>query len=653
MGARRSPRPRPPAGGRRVAPATPGARARRGECLRNARGPSAFREVDGCGGPPRRKPGPALRGRGGAPGPGLLVRQRCLPHTPPLRDDERRRRRPRLRRRRLARRLRDPGRSVPARRARPTGPATACSATWATGGSRTSRRRPAWPPRRRIRPRRRRRRLRQRRPPRPLRHPMAVVRALSQPRRRQVRGRHRPRGPGGQPRLADVGGLGRPRRRRRPRPLRLPLPGVGRRPPRALHPAAGPHRDVLRPARVPVAARPRLPQRRRAVRRRDRPRRVSSTATAEAWASSRPTSTATARSTCSSPTTRRRTSSSATWAGFRFAEDGLGSGLAANAGGGYLAGMGVACGDLDGDGRLDLAVTNFFGESTTLYHNLGGGLFADRTAAAGLAVPTRFVLGFGIAALDANNDGRLDLVQANGHVNDSGRPARSRCRRSSSWATRPAGSRTNPPAAARPGARRAWAAGSPWRPGQRRAARCPDRLERPAARPVPQRARSGRPLPYARARGDDLEPRRGRGAGRSRDGRQDAGGDPVRRGQLPLRGRPAAPFRARVGDPGRSRRGHMAVRPARSVRGAGRRRRLSAPRGRPGTPSARGVLDEPLTAQPAARARRRRCSNAPAIDAPASASPKLVGSGTVCRVRSSIAKYSGVLMPKSPTSDEA
>ena len=104
--------------------------------------------------------------------------------------------------------------------------------------------------------------------------------------------------------------------------------------------------------------------------------------------------------------------------GCRFSEEGLESGLATNAGGGYLAGMGVACGDFDGDGRLDLAVTNFFNESTTLYHNHGGGIFSDRSTAAGLAASTRQVLGFGLAALDANNDGRLDLVQANGHVDD-------------------------------------------------------------------------------------------------------------------------------------------------------------------------------------------------------------------------------------------
>jgi tetratricopeptide (TPR) repeat protein len=102
--------------------------------------------------------------------------------------------------------------------------------------------------------------------------------------------------------------------------------------------------------------------------------------------------------------------------GCRFTEEGLSSGLAASAGGSCLAGMGIACGDFDGDGRLDLAVTNFFNQSTTLYHNHGHGVFSDRSPEAGLAAATRLVLGFGLAALDANNDGRLDLVQANGHV---------------------------------------------------------------------------------------------------------------------------------------------------------------------------------------------------------------------------------------------
>jgi tetratricopeptide (TPR) repeat protein len=103
---------------------------------------------------------------------------------------------------------------------------------------------------------------------------------------------------------------------------------------------------------------------------------------------------------------------------FRFSEKAMEAGLAASAEGGSLAGMGIACGDLDGDGRLDVAVTNFLNQTTTLYHNHGEGLFSDRSAPAGLAVATRQFLGFGLAAMDANNDGRLDLVQANGHVSD-------------------------------------------------------------------------------------------------------------------------------------------------------------------------------------------------------------------------------------------
>ena len=108
--------------------------------------------------------------------------------------------------------------------------------------------------------------------------------------------------------------------------------------------------------------------------------------------------------------------------GFRFEEVGLLAGAAASADGGYKAGMGVACGDLDGDGRPDLAVTNYYGESTTFYHNLGGGAFADHTEAIGLAGPTRFLLGFGLGFHDFDDDGRLDILSANGHVLD-GRPA--------------------------------------------------------------------------------------------------------------------------------------------------------------------------------------------------------------------------------------
>jgi len=104
--------------------------------------------------------------------------------------------------------------------------------------------------------------------------------------------------------------------------------------------------------------------------------------------------------------------------GLKFEEVGLPAGVACNAEGAFQAGMGTACGDLDGDGKPDLAVTNFYGESTTFFRNLGGGMFADQTAAFGLAAPSRFLLGFGIAFLDADADGRLDLATGNGHVVD-------------------------------------------------------------------------------------------------------------------------------------------------------------------------------------------------------------------------------------------
>jgi hypothetical protein len=64
-------------------------------------------------------------------------------------------------------------------------------------------------------------------------------------------------------------------------------------------------------------------------------------------------------------------------------------------------------------------VTNFYGEGTTLYQNLGDGLFTDRSAASGIALATRFLLGFGIVMADVTNRGRLDVIITNGHVDDN------------------------------------------------------------------------------------------------------------------------------------------------------------------------------------------------------------------------------------------
>ncbi|HEX3447964.1 MAG TPA: FG-GAP-like repeat-containing protein [Isosphaeraceae bacterium] len=104
--------------------------------------------------------------------------------------------------------------------------------------------------------------------------------------------------------------------------------------------------------------------------------------------------------------------------GLHFEEVGHLAGIASTGSGLYQASMGIATGDLNGDGRPDVAVTNYYNEYTALYQNLGDGVFSDHSADYGLAVASRYRLGFGIAFLDFNNDGRLDLATANGHVDD-------------------------------------------------------------------------------------------------------------------------------------------------------------------------------------------------------------------------------------------
>ncbi|MFM7127881.1 MAG: FG-GAP repeat domain-containing protein, partial [bacterium] len=107
--------------------------------------------------------------------------------------------------------------------------------------------------------------------------------------------------------------------------------------------------------------------------------------------------------------------------GMKFEEMAFASGVAANAQGGFQAGMGVAAADVNCDGLVDLAVTNFYNESTSIFQNLGGGFFADRTSSSGVAAASRNRLGFGIAFGDFDNNGSPDLITANGHVTD-GRP---------------------------------------------------------------------------------------------------------------------------------------------------------------------------------------------------------------------------------------
>ena len=110
-----------------------------------------------------------------------------------------------------------------------------------------------------------------------------------------------------------------------------------------------------------------------------------------------------------------------------FEERAMSAGIALNQAGRAEGCMGIAAGDVDGDGDLDVFVTNFLNESNTLYQALPGLAFADTTRDSGLAEPSRQLLGFGTQFLDADLDGRLDLLVANGHIDDYrryGRPYR-------------------------------------------------------------------------------------------------------------------------------------------------------------------------------------------------------------------------------------
>ncbi len=99
-----------------------------------------------------------------------------------------------------------------------------------------------------------------------------------------------------------------------------------------------------------------------------------------------------------------------------FREEALLAGVAVNREGRAEASMGVDAADFDGDGDDDLFMTHLMGETHTLYVNLGGGLFEDRTIESGIATASLRYTAFGTGWLDFDNDGRLDLVILNGAV---------------------------------------------------------------------------------------------------------------------------------------------------------------------------------------------------------------------------------------------
>ena len=98
-----------------------------------------------------------------------------------------------------------------------------------------------------------------------------------------------------------------------------------------------------------------------------------------------------------------------------FTDVALGSGAAFSDQGMAQAGMGLALGDWNGDGVLDLLKTHFADDVAALYRGLGKGLFEDMALAAGLGVRNRFVQ-WGVGLPDLDNDGWQDLLFVTGNV---------------------------------------------------------------------------------------------------------------------------------------------------------------------------------------------------------------------------------------------
>ena len=98
-----------------------------------------------------------------------------------------------------------------------------------------------------------------------------------------------------------------------------------------------------------------------------------------------------------------------------FTDIGVRAGCAYSQDGKPQAGMGVAVGDYDRNGTMDIFKTNFAGDTSTLYANTGDGFCEDRTFAGGLGLNTRW-LGWGAGFVDFDNDGWLDIFLVNGHV---------------------------------------------------------------------------------------------------------------------------------------------------------------------------------------------------------------------------------------------
>jgi hypothetical protein len=102
-----------------------------------------------------------------------------------------------------------------------------------------------------------------------------------------------------------------------------------------------------------------------------------------------------------------------------FRDVALEAGVALSEDGKARAGMGVDAADFDNSGRMGLAITNFDNEMLALYRGQATGTFQDTARRAGVGVASLNRLGFGCLFADLDLDGALDLVVANGHIDET------------------------------------------------------------------------------------------------------------------------------------------------------------------------------------------------------------------------------------------